>query len=104
MPDEDFPPWAPELDSYKAPEFLKSRRTAEALGWLVMAWGSLERDLGTLLLKLIGTRFIYEITGNVDFREKLAIVKSISFEIAPTAKWFDSLEATLTEIDQKMRP
>jgi hypothetical protein len=56
---EDFPPWAPELDFYQDPNFIKCRQTAEALGWLIMGWGSLERDIGTLLLKLIGTKFLY---------------------------------------------
>jgi hypothetical protein len=104
MRDEDFPPWAPELDFYKDPDFIKSRRTAEALGWLVMAWGSLERDIGTLMLKLIRTTFVYEITGNIDFREKLSIIKSIGFEIAPTSAWFEKLESTIIDIDQKLRP
>jgi len=104
MNDEDFPPWAPELDFYKAPDFLKSRRTAEALGWLVMAWGSLERDAGTLLLALIGTKFVYEITGNIDFREKLSIIKSIAFETTPSEEWFGNLDKIIIEIDQNLRP
>ncbi|MGA7264382.1 MAG: hypothetical protein WA709_07980 [Stellaceae bacterium] len=101
---EELPPWAPEFDSYQEPDFIKARRTAEALGWLVMGWGSLERDIGTLLLKLIGTKFVYEITGNMDFREKLAVIKSVGFEIMPSPEWFDELEQTTKEIDQKLRP
>jgi hypothetical protein len=51
-----------------------------------------------------GTKFIYEITGNIDFREKLFIVRAIRFEIATTSEWFDKFESVLTDIDQNIRP
>ena len=101
VPDKNVPPWEvrdPE------PDLLKLRRTAEALGWLVTAWGLLEADIDVLLLRLIGTRFIYEITGNVDFREKLAIIKAIGFEVHPAPRWFARLEAAVNQIDGKLRP
>src|SRR5260221_8508473 len=98
MSHEDFPPWSPAFDSHDDPDFLKARRTAEALGWLVKSWGSLERNIGTLLLRLIGTKYIYEITGNVDFREKLAIVKAIAFEAQINALWFEKIESLVNHI------
>lgn len=66
MADEDIPPWLPPWSASTNPELLKYRHTAEALGWLLMRWGLMEFELGSMILTLIDSKLRYEIIGHID--------------------------------------
>jgi hypothetical protein len=71
---------------------LPLRQTAEALGFLVMLWGRLEELINVAVLRLLRVRRVrYELVGHIDFREKIQIVKSVAFTLAPGTAWFDDI-------------
>jgi hypothetical protein len=93
------PPWLG--DGYPLP----LRQTAEALGFLVMLWGRLEELINVGVLRLLRVRRVrYELVGHIDFREKIQIVKSVAFTLAPGTAWFDDIEKHLNFIDNELRP
>src|ERR1700730_1928001 len=91
-------PWPPA----RYPRFM--RRTAEALGFLVMAWSLLEMEVSAQLMKLLRSegldaRIYYELIGHIDFRDELQILKSMTFSLTDDDKWFAELQEIINHID-----
>jgi len=94
------PPWT-------EPDFWNDnlRRTAEALGFLVILWADLEDDINKFVMKLLEQDTLhYEVVGHIDFREKIQIIKSTAFTLYHPSKWFDDVETIINIIDNELRP
>jgi hypothetical protein len=94
------PPWT-EPDLWND----NLRRTAEALGFLVIMWADLEDDINQFVMKLLEQdRLHYEVVGHIDFRGKIQITKSTTFTFYHPSKWFDDVERIINIIDNELRP
>ena len=85
----------------------KFRVHANRLGKLCVLWSSLELDVSLLLYTLTGTADVTvknTLLGLMEFREKVRAVLAIGFKHKPSDDWYDRLQQTLHEIDERIRP
>ncbi len=79
---------------------------AEAIGQFVIAWSELEHAADELIMRLgvLDESYGSIVLGHIDFRDKLAILRSLGFVKQPNDEWFAFLEKTVNQIDGVLRP
>jgi hypothetical protein len=88
----------------------ESAAIMSALGLLVIAWGTLESVVSSILSTMLDPMLDLKhpqreaILGNIEFRDKLQILRAYGFTIRVDDKWFDTLEASINKIDNDLRP
>lgn len=78
---------------------MRQRRTAEALGFLILNWSNLESEIDINVLFLLreyglDQKIDMELVGHIDFSEKLQILRSLAFKI-DQGKWFRELNGLM---------
>jgi hypothetical protein len=79
---------------------------APALGIMIIQWGVLETTVSAAMSYMLELQSPHDaiVCGNVDFREKLEIIRSSGFAIRHDDKWHERLEKCIERIDSNLRP
>jgi hypothetical protein len=76
------------------------------LGHITMAWGRLEHHLDEWIAEIAmldGQQVSEAITGNLDIRGKIQVIKALAFIYSPSPDWRDIVISTLDKIDNDLR-